>query len=215
MSERAKSATSEEPLSPEEADLQLALRKAAADLYEFVGRIDFELLPYGGRPPAAQIERSVTGRQIELRRLVSKIDGGRISMVHALRIAFGAETFARDIFLTSEETLPYIAIVFEHDGVTYAIAENPEIGNATYVYAEGPNKVTWRTAYGSNREDARILYGAMQLRHPRSRTAAEHMEHIIDALVEAGLPRKVATKARYALRDFDPYAGTLWGVIEE
>lgn len=82
---------------------------------------------------------------------------------------------------------PYFVCTFEYNGNTYAVAESPVYGNATYFISERHAPGTWLEVLTLSRRDARDV-GAVRIRHSKQSPHGErHRQKIRDLVTEFSL----------------------------
>ncbi len=78
---------------------------------------------------------------------------------------------------------PYFVVEFTYEGETYAVAESPVEGNATYVVAEKQVGGSWLEVLSLSKKEARIL-GAHRIIHASKQKAEHHLRKINDRLLD-------------------------------
>jgi hypothetical protein len=78
---------------------------------------------------------------------------------------------------------PYFVVEFEYEGCTYAVAESPVQGNATYVVAEKNAAGTWLEILSLPKNEARLL-GAQRIIHRGPQAPERHREKIETKLID-------------------------------
>jgi hypothetical protein len=116
---------------------------------------------FPGGSSIADIQRTLGENSVDL----TRVNWNRIK--HLLYLA---DTYEGRIFRSREPKLgtsvPYLVAEFTVHGHGFAVAECPEIGNATYVVNENISAGTWEELMMLSKADARSL-GARRIIHPK------------------------------------------------
>jgi hypothetical protein len=81
---------------------------------------------------------------------------------------------------------PYFVVTIDFQGDTYAVAESPVEGNATYVISEKECPGTWLEVLQLDKASARDI-GARRVIHRQGRTAPDHLSKIQDVLIDLAI----------------------------
>lgn len=141
---------------------------------EIAQQLDKIILPPGASK--TDLERELV-RVKASKTTVSWVDWQRLSDLIEIRSQFDGLLFrSKDGSLGSRP--PYFVAVIELDGDTFAIAESPVFGNATYVVSERHSAGTWLEVMELTKSDAQTV-GAYRVVHPQNgKQRASHVRHI-------------------------------------
>lgn len=123
-----------------------------------------------------------------------KINLQRINRLFELRAEHGGEVFESrpEFTMLGEKKYSYYVWVSERDedGMRLAVADNPIVGNATYIVDEKNAAGTWHELLAMSKKDA-VEYGAIRVVHNPEDEGHDQM--ISTYLEDAGLLRQTAT----------------------
>lgn len=146
-----------------------------AKLTEVARQLDWVVFPNGSLD---EIRQSIGEHYPH--KYVSTIDWRRITDLVTISEAFDG-TMYRSKDRTLGNTMPYFVVECEIEGKRFAIAENPQYGNATYIVREDIAAGDWQEILELKRQEASIL-GAHQVIHPKSDAADQHLTRIYNKL---------------------------------
>lgn len=157
---------------PEIPDDEVPTIDLKPELTEIARQLDWVVFPPGS---LEEIRDIITDQYPKAD--VDDIDWGRIEDLLTLR-----DYFSGDMYRSKDRTLgntkPYFVMVCEIEGKTFAVAENPQYANATYIVREDTAGGTWKEVLELSRQDARRV-GGHQLIHSRP---TEHLQRIINKI---------------------------------
>lgn len=82
----------------------------------------------------------------------------------------------------SKGLTPYFVLQLQYNGSAFTVAECAESGNATYIFKEGTNDLTWTNVFNTSKKEALGL-GAQRLIHdPGAATDPTGQEHMFEVL---------------------------------
>lgn len=158
-------------------------------------KLDFEIFPAGAGVEDIMIDvmTSVSDEDI------GRVDWERLKLIVELRDYLQANDGTRvDMFRGKPQNfgtkVPYYALRIQHDGKVVVVADNPQYGNATYVFEEDQELGSWKDILSLPKRVARDL-GARALHHIGDLKAEndyqKHMRKIVDEiLVQASTKTK-------------------------
>lgn len=161
------------------------------------------LIPLHETDLAEQLDWEVFPAEVTLRE-IQKLTEGKFREADAVNIEWSriadllqiSQAYGGTMYRAKPRSLgtaePYFVVEAEIHGKTFAIAENPQYGNATYVLRTDRafDGVSWKEVFEQSREFARLL-GAERIVHSDKRT---HLDRIMSN-VQSQLLVKAAQKA--------------------
>lgn len=148
----------QQPAEPEQTEEELTI--ISEEMSNIAEQLDWVVFPAG--TTEGDIRHILGENSVDL----SRVNWERIR--HLIHLA---NTYEGHIYRSQQEkklgtNVPYLVAEFNIHGHNFAVAECPEIGNATYVVDEALSAGTWPELMGLSKADARHL-GARRIIHPK------------------------------------------------